>query len=118
MEDRSLQRRVESSSKVVEKAFADQQWMPQYRYLRRPVFKFCVNFVGPVAATALSFLAADLIMHQLLPNTLGCLASFGPYAEAVSYVLPTTCDFSWTPWKTGVWMAAAAPVMFAKFLKS
>ena len=86
--------------------------MPQCQYFTRPVYKACIKYMDPVAATAVSFLAADLVMHQLLPQAVNCLTS---------YILPgtdATCAMGWEPWKTAAWMAAALPVMYAKYQRS
>ena len=103
-----VSQKVEDVSRYVETVFRAQKILPHYKYLTRPVYKTCVKYIGPVAATAASFLAADLVLHQLLPQTINCLTSALPGAEA-------TCAMGWEPWKTVYWMAAALPVMYAKY---
>ena len=108
----AVTQRVEDVSRYFENVFRGMKIMPQCQYFTRPVYKACIKYMDPVAATAVSFLAADLVMHQLLPQAVNCLTS---------YILPgtdATCAMGWEPWKTAAWMAAALPVMYAKFQRS
>jgi len=87
--------------------------MPQYKYLTRPVFKACVEYIGPVAAAAISCLSADLIVHQFLPNAAVCCAHYAFSEE------PNCAEIMvWRPWMTALWMTTVAlPLMYAKHLK-
>lgn len=100
---------MEDISKRFESEFSAHRFLPQYHYLTRPVYKACVEYIGPVAATAVSFLSADLIAHQLIPQTAQCCASYVFSGEEA------TCHMAWYPWLTAGWMAVALPVMYAKY---
>ncbi|MGH2611616.1 MAG: hypothetical protein ACRDFB_01040, partial [Rhabdochlamydiaceae bacterium] len=95
---------------TIEKAFQNHKDFPQYKYLIRPIYKVCVEQIGPVAATAVSFLSADLLVHQLLPQITKCTTAcvFSSLSTEIA------CNIAWTPWKTVVWMGLALPVMYAK----
>jgi hypothetical protein len=87
---------------------------PQYKYLTVPIYKACVEKMGPVAATALSFLSADLIVHQLLPQAVNCLSS----AAFDSKTANDSCTLSYSYGKTLYWAAMAVPIMYVKYIKS
>ncbi len=81
---------------------------PQYKYLTRPVYKFVASRSNTVIGTAASFLAADLIVHQLLPKIAKCI-----FNTAMEKDLP--CNFSWDPGCSLIWLYASLPVMYAKY---
>lgn len=85
--------------------------MPQYKYFTRPIYKACVGKIGDVAATGVSFLAADLVIHQFLPQVAICLTS-----SLVSLTMPQ-CNLTYHVGGTLYWAAFALPVMYAKYKK-
>lgn len=97
-------------------------WFPN-KYLTRPLYKTCVSRVGPMAATAISFLSADLVMHQLMPQAARCI-----YSNTISSVMPSvlnssldvenSCIISWSPVATALWTCMAIPVMYAKYRRT
>ncbi len=89
---------------------------PQYKYLTRPLYKVCVGKVGPIIATAISFLSADLLLHQLFPQTARCLTKY--VLSPIESDFKEECEFSWNPTKTAMWMCVAVPVMYAKYKKN
>lgn len=105
-----------SAGKYLEATFRECKAMPQYKYLTKPVYKFCVDKIGPVAATGMSFLSADLIMHQLLPQTVNCASNY-----AFDYIFPNVtnleaaCNLGWSPLTSIYWAGFAIPVMYAKY---
>jgi hypothetical protein len=99
--------------------------LPQYQYFTVPIYKFCVEKLGPVAATGVAFLAADLVLHQLIPDTLMCLGSqLVPDDTRNSYWYQTVgvenyCDFQYQPALTFLWVGCyGVPVMYAKYKKA
>lgn len=97
---------------MLENQFRLCRGMPQYKYLTVPVYKMCVEKVGNVAATGISFLVADLIMHQLIPQTLICLASY------IGFPQNEPCHFSYSYIKSLFWLGLALPVMYAKYKRT
>ena len=102
--------------KCMENAFRQMKNFPQYKYLTVPVYKTCVQKIGVVAATAVSFLSADLIVHQLIPQVGYCLMSYALNSmNEESDATNETCNMSYSYGKTAGWLAQAAPVMYAKY---
>lgn len=93
-------------SSGMEKFFSNCKDMPQYKYLARPVYKLTASLSNPVLATAVSFFATDLIMHQLLPQMFNCA------------VKGTPLEFEWIPGQSLCWMCMGVPVMYSKFKRS
>lgn len=84
------------------------EW-PCHKYVTRPIYKACVKQVGPVFATAIAFLVADLLLHQFVGRLLGC---------TVSYLNGRLqgCPMHWDYRATFFWMVIiAGPVMYAKY---
>ncbi|MDB6082035.1 MAG: hypothetical protein JWO53_1307 [Chlamydiia bacterium] len=95
----------------------------EFKYITRPVYKSCVRKVGPVIATAISFLSADLLIHQLLGQTARCVTQyiFKPILpNSVSELLQfeDSCTITWKPVATALWMGVAIPVMYAKYRRA
>jgi len=81
--------------------------LPQFNFFTLPVYKACAEKVGNVAATGISFLVADLVLHQALPQLLTCYVSVMSYTEGEcnpSYYYPSTL----------VWGTISLPIMYAK----
>lgn len=110
---------LNSIGQSFESMFKSAHILPQQKYFTVPIYKFCVDKIGNVAATGVSFLAADLIMHQLLPQTLTCLASqIIPNDWQDSLGLEDACNLSYDYIKTLYWSAYAIPVMYAKYKRN
>ena len=95
-------------ARIIEKAFNFCKFLPQYRFITRPIYKVVVSKTNPVFATAITFLAADLIIHQFLASLSSCA-----YKQLVWDDEP--CDFSWSSYSTAAWLMLALPVMLAKY---
>jgi hypothetical protein len=111
----NLDSRLNNFGQNMEGLFRSCKNFPQYKYFTVPVYKYCANKVGPVAATGLSFFAADLVFHQLAPQTIRCLVSLGipeiPGSE-------DACDISYNYYLALAWTALAIPVMYAKYKRT
>lgn len=101
-----------------ERMFKNTEYYPQHRYFTRPIYKFCADKVGSVAATAVSFLAADIVLHQLVPQTIACLASQVLPGNLQGTLLSDSCNVSYSFQKTLYWAAFAIPVMYIKYKNS
>ena len=106
----SLHSKALKIAKFIEKGFRELKNWPQYKYVTRPVYKFFVPLTNPVVATALSFLSADLLIHQM---------SF-PLAEYIYNQATGACEpfhYTWCPIATASWLILAAPVMYSKYYR-
>lgn len=89
-------------SRGYEQAWRVATILPQYRYISRPVYKFCISKTNAVFATAASFFVTEIIMHQFLIDGAKCL-----YDRKF-------CKITWDPWLSAAWMTLGIPVMWAK----
>jgi hypothetical protein len=94
--------------------WAEKSEFPQFKYFSKPVYKICVKYVGPVAATAISFLASNLMFHYFIPrmtlNLIGRVVGIN-YKDEVT--------FWWAPVDTVFQMIVfGIPVMYAKYKNS
>ena len=103
--------------KGLEGAFRQMKHLPQYKYLTIPVYKACVQKIGVIAATAVSFLSADLVVHQLLPQVSSCLMNYALSSMSQEGQVER-CAVSYSYGKTEGWMAQAGAVMYAKYCDS
>jgi hypothetical protein len=100
----------------MEAMFREAKECPQHKYFTLPIYKTCAKKIGSVAATGVTFLAADLILHQLAPQVLICLAhQIAPDTLDESWPFNNTCNISWNYKLTLAWIAYALPVMYAKY---
>lgn len=88
--------------------------LPQHKYFTIPIYKFCVDKIGTVAATGVSFLAADLVVHQLIPKIIACSVS----QIITNKKLEDSCNLSYNYAQTLYWAAIAIPVMYAKYKRN
>ncbi len=89
------------------KIFSALKEWPQYKYVSRPVYKMVAKNCNTVAAVAASFFVTDLLVHQMLPQLGFCAVSLG-----------ATCNLTYSPYVSAVWICLAIPVMISKFYKS
>lgn len=94
--------------------------LPQYKYFTVPIYKSCVGRIGEVAATGISFFAADLILHQAALQVLNCMSSYllspiTPDSLEEHLGFKEACHPSYSYLKTLCWAAFAIPVMYAKY---
>lgn len=94
-----------------EQRWSDAKNWPQFKYIARPIYKAVASRSNTVAATAVSFFATDLLIHQLGAKTAKCILD-----NVISY--PSSCDISCSPECSLIWMIFALPVMYAKYQKS
>lgn len=93
---------------------------PQHKYLTRPVYKFFATRTGSVTAVAISFLSVDLIIHQILAQSVSCLSRQALHfavQKLTNEELPMDdqCQLSWYPLATCLWFGLATPVMYVKY---
>ncbi|MBS0656573.1 MAG: hypothetical protein JSR46_12410 [Verrucomicrobia bacterium] len=96
-----------------EKHWSKLKDLPQLKYLGRPVYKFVASKTNPVIATAASFLAVDLVVHQLLPRITLCFLANG-LNSCCNFSLSPPCNFIWNSGVSLGWLSFALPVMYAK----
>ncbi len=95
----------------IEALFSSCRDQAQYKYLARPIYKFTATYLHPTAAVGVTFLAMDLLVHQMAPQMAICaLANLEEY--------PRACHLTWRPILTFIWSAFAIPVMYAKYKKN
>lgn len=92
---------------------------PHVRYVVRPFYRALAKKVGDVAATALTFMAADVVIHQLVGHPINCglahlLAPTFP-VEIQEKIVVETCTFSYDYLQTFFWTAVALPIMYVKY---
>lgn len=92
--------------RLVEESFAELKFLPQYRFVSRPIYKWVASHSNVLLATAVSFVATDLILHQIGPAACICALSLGQ-----------ECSFSYSPSSSLNWLCVALPVMIAKYHK-
>jgi hypothetical protein len=96
--------RFESLGKGLEGIFRAFKRFPHYQYLLIPIYKFSAARIGKVAATALTFLAGDLLLHQVLGSFINC-----------HFIPEGSCHFE-IKWQiTLLWCAMALPIIYVKF---
>lgn len=90
--------------------------LPHYKYVIRPLYRSCVKKTGPVLATGITFIATDLIFHQLLPlitaKMLGI--TFKHFDEQSSFAPLSNMPIQWFPSITLATALLALPVMYTK----
>lgn len=114
-----LDNRLNSIGRSLELGFRSVKHLPHYKYFIGPLYKFCVNKMGSVAATGVSFLAADLVIHQLIPQAILCLTSqVVPRDWEGTLKLEDSCNSPYSYVKTLCWSALAIPVMYTKYKRN
>lgn len=92
---------------------------PHVKYLIRPFYKELAKKVGDVAATALTFMAVDVVIHQIGGYPLGCALTYLLIptfpAEIQEKIVVETCAFSYNVWQTVAWTSPALPIMYVKY---
>lgn len=97
--------RLELLGRNLEDIFRCFKRFPHYRYLLIPIYKACVERVGKVAATAITFLAGDLLLHQALGAFVNC-----------HFISGGSCDFVIKWYITLLWCGFfALPVIYVKY---
>lgn len=75
--------------------------------------------MGEVAATALTFMTVDVVIHQIGGYPINCalgylLAPTFP-AEIQEKIVVEVCTFSYDVWQTVAWTSLALPIMYVKY---
>lgn len=100
--------------------------LPQNKYFLTPLYKMCVGKIGPVAATGVCFLAADLLIHQLATEAfLSLLCKMnsedlneGLELDGLDLNDRSSCQISYSFACTLSWAAFAIPVMYVKYKRA
>lgn len=96
---------------------------PQYKYFILPFYRAIVGKTGDVAATALTYLAADLVVHQLASQVAKLLfrivaKQIVPDRWAPFFGLNEPFQFKYKFKMTLAWLAFGTPVMYVKYLRN
>lgn len=108
-----------AAGEILEFSFRLHRFLPQYKFISKPIYKSTVNKIGEVWATAVSIVSTTTIMHNVLPVSISCLTNYAQSNTTEGLVKfysdsQDICDFHFDS-STCLWMGFAGLVMFVKY---
>lgn len=103
----------------LEKNFRQIRGSPHIKYAVRPFYKALAKRVGDVAATALTFMTVDVVIHQIGGYSINCALAYllAPKfpTEIQEKIVVEACTFSYDVWQMVLWTSVAFPIMYVKY---